>query len=266
MSQAEINPSLVRMIFYVSGLVLLFIFEVLWPYRKHVLSKIRRWLDNLGITLLNNILLTLSFAPVVSAALAYTVRVKTGLFHIFPFHYLIKLFLTVIIMDFLLYIWHLLNHVVPFFWRFHRVHHSDLNMDVSTATRFHFGELAISALIKASLILLLGADITGIVVFDVIVMAAAQFQHSSLSLPGMFERWYWLLFVPPSMHRIHHSVIIKERDSNYGTIFSIWDRLFGTMIKEADQDKIRIGVGAYPDFNKIRFLSLLLMPATRKVK
>ncbi|RPJ18335.1 MAG: sterol desaturase family protein [Desulfobacteraceae bacterium] len=266
MSQSEINPSLVRLACFFSVLIVLFLFEILRPYREPYLPRAGRWLDNLGITLLNNILLTFSLAPLVSASLAYSGRVKTGLFYIFEFHFLLKLFLTVIIMDFLLYIWHLLNHVVPFFWRFHRVHHSDLNMDVSTATRFHFGELAISALIKASVILFLGIDIVGLLVFDMLVLATAQFQHSSLRVPERFERWYWLLFVPPSMHRIHHSVVIRERDSNYGTIFSIWDRILGTMKKNVDQDKIRIGVGAYSDFNKTRFLSLLLMPVTRKVK
>ena len=266
MSPPEINQSLVRIACYVSVLIVLCVFEILRPYREPSLPRVKRWLDNLGITLVNNILLTLSLAPVVSAGIAYAGRVRTGLFYIFEFHFLLKLFLTVIIMDFFLYIWHLLNHVVPFFWRFHRVHHSDLNMDVSTATRFHLGELAISALIKGSIILFLGADITGLLVFDVLVLATAQFQHSSLRVPERFERWYWLLFVPPSMHRIHHSVVIRERDSNYGTIFSIWDRILGTMTRNVDQDKIRIGVGAYPDFNRLRFLFLLFMPATRKVK
>ena len=266
MSQSEINPSLVRFACYVSVLIVLCVFEILRPYREPSLPRTGRWLDNLGITLLNNILLTLSLASVVSASLAYAGRVKTGLFYIFEFHSLLKMFLTVIIMDILLYIWHLMNHVVPFFWRFHRVHHSDLNMDVSTATRFHFGELAISALIKASFILLLGADIMSLLIFDVLVLATSQFQHSSLRVPERFEKWYWLLFVPPSMHRIHHSVIIRERNSNYGTIFSIWDRILGTMIKNVDQDKIRIGIGAYPDFNRLRFLSLLIMPVARKAK
>lgn len=266
MSQSEINPSLFRIACYVSVLIVLCVFEILRPYREPSLPRAGRWLDNLGITLLNNILLTFSLAPVVSASLAYADRVRTGLFHIFEFHYLLKLFLIIIIMDFLLYIWHLLNHVVPFFWRFHRVHHSDLNMDVSTATRFHFGELAVSALIKASVILLLGVDILGLLVFDALVLATAQFQHSSLRVPEGFERWYWLLFVPPSMHRIHHSVVIRERDSNYGTIFSIWDRILGTMTRNVYQVKIRIGVGAYSDFNRLRFLSLLLMPLTRRVK
>ncbi|MBU1180914.1 MAG: sterol desaturase family protein [Proteobacteria bacterium] len=266
MNLSEINHSLVRIACYIAVLIVLCVFEILRPYREPSLSRVKRWMDNLGITLVNNILLNLALVPLVSASLAYAGKARSGLFYIFEFHFLLKLLLTVIIMDFLLYIWHLLNHVVPFFWRFHRVHHSDLNMDVSTATRFHFGELAISALIKASLILFLGIDLVGLLAFDVLVLATAQFQHSSLRVSEGFERWYWLLFVPPSMHRIHHSVIIRERDSNYGTILSIWDRILGTMIKNVDQNKIRIGVGAYPDFIRLRFLSLLLMPATRKIK
>jgi sterol desaturase/sphingolipid hydroxylase (fatty acid hydroxylase superfamily) len=178
----------------------------------------------------------------------------------------LKVIVAVIFMDFMLYIWHLLNHEMPLFWRFHRVHHTDLNMDVSTATRFHIGELSISAVIKIGLIFFIGADIVSIIIFESLLVLSAQFHHSSLKVPAWFENLFWPLFVPPSMHRVHHSVVIRERDTNYGTIFSIWDRMFGTLLKQVDQDKIIIGMGAYREPDKLKLHHLLLMPFTRAVK
>ncbi len=154
---------------------------------------------------------------------------------------------------------------MPLFWRFHRVHHSDLNMDVSTATRFHIGELAISAVIKIALIFFVGIPITTVIIYESAIVFCAQFHHSSLKVPGWLETVLWILFVPPSMHRIHHSVIRKELNSNYGTIFSIWDRIIGTLIKGVDQSKIRIGIGAYQDTTKLNYQHLMVMPFTKLV-
>jgi sterol desaturase/sphingolipid hydroxylase (fatty acid hydroxylase superfamily) len=178
----------------------------------------------------------------------------------------IKILFTVVFMDFILYVWHFLNHEMPLLWRFHRLHHSDLNMDVSTATRFHIGELAISAVIKISLIFFLGASPVGVLIFESAVVLCAQFHHSSLQVPKWFETVFWAFFVPPSMHRIHHSVIIKERDTNYGTIFSLWDRFLGTLLSDVDQTRIRIGVGAYRKPEKLNFHQLLAMPFTRPIR
>ena len=177
-----------------------------------------------------------------------------------------RLFWTVVFMDFMLYIWHLLNHEMPLFWRFHRVHHSDLNMDVSTAARFHIGELSISSVIKIALIYFLGADLVGVVLFESLLVFSAQFQHSSLKVPASFEKIYWYVFVPPSMHRIHHSVVIAERDTNYGTIFSLWDRMFGTLLTAVEQDSIRIGMGFYQNPDKLKLQHLITMPFTRAAK
>ena len=156
--------------------------------------------------------------------------------------------------------------MVPFFWDLHRVHHCDLNMDVSTATRFHIGELAISKVITLCLILFLGVDLYGLFLFETLVIMATQFHHSSLKIPVRFEKFFWILFVPPSMHRIHHSVVIKERDSNYGVLFSVWDRILGTLLTDINQTEIRIGVGRYQKQEKLNFYHLLIMPLTRRVR
>jgi sterol desaturase/sphingolipid hydroxylase (fatty acid hydroxylase superfamily) len=126
--------------------------------------------------------------------------------------------------------------------------------------------LAISAVIKISLIFFLGASPMGVLIFESALVMCAQFHHSSLKVPKLFETLWWILFVPPSMHRIHHSVKIKERNTNYGTIFSLWDRILGTLLTRVDQAMIRIGVGAYPKPDKLHFHQLLLMPFTKPVR
>jgi sterol desaturase/sphingolipid hydroxylase (fatty acid hydroxylase superfamily) len=139
-------------------------------------------------------------------------------------------------------------------------------MDVSTATRFHFGELCISGIIKISIIFFLGANPLGVLIFECFLVLCAQFHHSSLKVSKKFETLWWIFFVPPSMHRIHHSVVIRERDTNYGTIFSFWDRILGTLLSNVDQTGIRIGIGAYRKAEKLNFHNLILMPFTKPVR
>jgi len=262
----ETDVPFLRFFLFAGGLLFFLAFELANPYRPSSVSKVTRWLNNLGITLFNSMVLHLLFSGAIIVTAGYVERHGIGVLNIVTLASWSEVLVTVALLDFMLYIWHLLNHEIPFFWRFHRVHHSDLNMDASTATRFHIGELAISMVIKVSLIFFLGANALSIVVFESAIVLCAQFQHSSLKVPRWFESLYWLLFVPPSMHRIHHSVIIRERDTNYGTIFSVWDRILGTLIKDIHQDGIRIGLGAYQKPGKLNLHHLLVMPFMRPVK
>jgi len=256
----------IRPVLFGGGLIFFLILELIIPYRDGSVSKFKRWLNNLGLTIVNSIILNLLFSTVIVATAVYAQTHKIGILNMFQAPGWFKLLITLAFMDFILYVWHLLNHKMPFLWRFHRVHHSDLNMDVSSATRFHIGELAISAIIKISLIYFLGASPTGVLIFESAIVLCAQFHHSSIKVPVWFENLWWIFFVPPSMHRIHHSVIIKERDSNYATIFSLWDRFLGTLTKDVDQNRIKIGVGAYRNHEKLNLHHLLLMPFTKKIK
>lgn len=251
---------------FFGGLFFFLILELINPYRPNTVSKLKRWLNNMGITIFNSLILKLLFASTLVQTCLYVTDKQIGVLNLTAVPYWVKTLVTVVFMDFMLYVWHLLNHEMPFLWRFHRVHHTDLNMDVSSATRFHIGELAISAVIKISLVFFLGADMFGVLLFETLLVFAVQFHHSSLTVPQWFEKIYWVLFVPPSMHRIHHSVVIKQRDSNYGTIFSIWDRILGTLITDVDQDRIRIGVGGHYTSAKLNFHHLLVMPFTAPVK
>jgi sterol desaturase/sphingolipid hydroxylase (fatty acid hydroxylase superfamily) len=262
----DLSGSFIRLLLFWGGILFFLILELLVPYRQITVSKLKRWINNLALTLFNTILIKLIFSAAILGTATYTEVHKLGVLHMIQAPAWLKILLTVAFMDFVLYVWHLLNHEVPLLWRFHRVHHSDLNMDVSTATRFHFGELAISAIIKICLIFFLGASIQGVLIFESALVLCAQFHHSSLKIPEWFEKIFLFLFVPPSMHRIHHSVIIRERDTNYGTIYSLWDRFLGTLLMNVDQAKIRIGVGPYQNPDKLNLHRLLVMPFTRPIR
>ena len=255
-----------RLVFFAGGISLFLLLEWFIPYRKPTEPKTKRWLINLSLAGVNSILLAVLFGSVIAATLAFGASHQWGLLNQAALPPWVKMLLAVIVMDFLLYVWHVLNHEIPFFWRFHRVHHSDLNMDVSTATRFHVGELAMSSIIRMMIILLLGVEWRDLLLFDSLVLLSTQFHHSSVKIPAGFEKIFWLLFVPPSMHRIHHSVIIKERNTNYGAIFSLWDRLCGTLLTGVDQARIKIGIGAYPKQAELSLLRLIIMPFTHAVK
>jgi sterol desaturase/sphingolipid hydroxylase (fatty acid hydroxylase superfamily) len=262
----SMETSLIRAAAFWGGLLLFLVPELLVPYRKNTVSKAKRWVNNVGLTVLNSLVLYVLFAGALVSTAAYVSTHQLGVLHMVALPSWAGILVTLVFMDFMLYIWHLLNHEVPFFWRFHRVHHSDLNMDVSTATRFHIGELSMSAVIKISLVFFLGASPLGVAIFESALVFCAQFHHSSLKVPVWFEKVFWVLFVPPSMHRIHHSVVIKERDTNYGTVFSTWDRLLGTLTKEADQQRILIGVGAYRKPEKLNLHHLIIMPFARPIR
>jgi sterol desaturase/sphingolipid hydroxylase (fatty acid hydroxylase superfamily) len=262
----QADPSLTRFFLFLGGLLFFLLLEIFMPYRESSVSKATRWINNISLTVFNTLILQVLFAgPVVGTAVYVTTR-QWGVLHMVALPEWARVLVAVAFLDFMLYLWHLLNHEVPFLWRFHRVHHSDLNMDVSTATRFHIGELAMSVVIKISLVFFIGASALAVMIFESALVLCAQFHHSSLKVSPWFERIFWILFVPPSMHRIHHSVIIKERNTNYGTIFSFWDRGLGTLLAHVDQRRIRVGVGAYQQPGKLNFLPLLVMPFTRQVK
>ncbi|MBW1743701.1 MAG: sterol desaturase family protein [Deltaproteobacteria bacterium] len=260
------ETSLIRASVFWGGLFFFLVLELLVPYRESTVSKVKRWINNVALTVFNSLILQLVFTGAIVSTAIYVTTHQLGVLNMLDLSPWARIFATVVFMDFVLYVWHLLNHEVPFLWRFHRVHHSDLNMDVSTATRFHIGELAMSAVIKISLVFFIGASPVGVAIFESALVLCAQFQHSSLKTPRWFETFFWILFVPPSMHRIHHSVVIKERDTNYGTIFSTWDRWLGTLLTGTDQGRIRIGVGAYRRPEKLNLKHLLVMPFTRAIR
>ena len=163
----NVTESVIRLFLFWGGILFFLILELVISYRPSSVSKLKRWINNLALTLFNSILLNLIFSAAIVGTAAYAQKNQLGILNLIEIPTWLKILVTVAFMDFMLYVWHLLNHEMPFLWRFHRVHHSDLNMDVSSATRFHMGELAISAVIKISLIFFLRERFLGTLLKDV---------------------------------------------------------------------------------------------------
>lgn len=257
------NVEILKPALYWSGVVAFLLLELRFSYRPDTVSKRGRWLANLPLSVLNGVVYYLVFAGAITALLASVNRDGLGLLNLVVMPLPLKVFLGVLLLDFSIYLWHLLNHVVPLLWRFHRVHHSDMNMDVSTANRFHFGEILLSGLVRLAVIQLFGIPLISYLLFEFLVNLSIQFHHSSIRVNHGFEKVWALLFVPPFLHRIHHSVKIRESDSNYGVILSIWDRMLGTLVTNVDQEGIVIGIGTHREAGKLGLHHLLTMPFVR---
>ncbi|MCP5113980.1 MAG: sterol desaturase family protein [bacterium] len=213
---------------------------------------------NLAVALINAAVLALVFAGLNVALAAATESRQWGLLNILNLPAPVHIAAAIVFLDGWSYWWHRATHVLPLLWRFHRMHHSDDAMDVTTATRFHLGEILISAALRLPLIPLIGIPIEAIVVYDLTLLAATQFHHSNIGLRGL-DRAIQYLLVSPNMHKVHHSQARIETDSNYASILSIWDRLFGTFRQKGDYGEIRFGL---PAWSGPRFQSLRGMLAT----
>jgi len=251
---------------YWGAIILFLLLELKFSYRDPSVSKSRRWLTNLPLSIINGSIYHACYFSTLMGLMLLVTENKLGLLHAFPLPLWLKTGLGILILDFFIYLWHLLNHEVPFFWRFHRVHHSDMNMDVSTANRFHLGELLLSGLLRLAVVYTFGIPLTTYFIFEILVNLSIQFHHSAIRMSPVFEKVWMLLLVPPSMHRVHHSVKIRERNSNYGVLFSIWDRLLGTLISNLNQEQIVIGIGSHRNFDHLNLWHLILMPFTRKTR
>lgn len=246
------------------GVLLLFLFlEMAAAYRKPTVSKSRRWLTNISLSIFNSSIYHLLYSAVILTLLQWVALNNWGVLNLFDLPFWIKSLSGLLVLDFTIYLWHVMNHRIPFLWRFHRVHHSDLNMDVSTSNRFHVGEFLMSGLVRILVIYTFGIDLFTYILFHILVNLSTQFHHSSLTIPGLVDRLWRILFIPPSLHRVHHSNIRDEHDSNYGVIFSLWDRIMGTLRRDVEQESIEIGLKYYTDFKHLGFFRLMIMPFTR---
>jgi len=248
---------------YWVGFSIFLLCEQGFSYREPTVARIRRWIANVPLSIMNGAIYHLLYTSAIVALILAAQEKNLGLLNVWALPEWLKIVASILILDFFIYLWHLLTHALPFLWRFHRVHHSDLNMDVTTANRFHLGEFLFTGLIRLAVIYTFGITLTAYIIFEILVNLSVQFHHSSLRVPFWFERVWVLLFVPPFLHRIHHSVRIKERDSNYGVIFSIWDRMLGTLTTAVSQEQIVIGIGSHREVEKLGFWRLLALPFTR---
>ena len=239
---------------------LLFLLERFFPLRKATRSLIARLAVNLAIAALAFIAAVGLVQPAAHWALRWSAQEPFGLINLAVLPPWAGFALSFLLMDLAYYYWHFANHRIPFFWRFHNVHHIDPDLDVSTAFRFHFGEIMFSSAFTFVQISLIGPSIWAFAIYQLAFHAEVLFQHSNLRLPIGFERLLSKIIVTPRMHGIHHSQVRRENNSNFGTVFTFWDRLHRTLGLNIPQSEIIIGIPAYSLPNDNGIWTSLLLP------
>ena len=258
----------IRLSFFFGIFAVMAVWELLSPRRTLSTSKSMRWINNLGLVFLNTLVLRLLF-PAAAVGVALFAREQGwGLINYSQPPFMLAVVVSVITMDAVIYLQHVMVHAVPLLWRLHRVHHADPDYDVTTGARFHPLEIILSMLIKFATILLLGPPLIAVVIFEVLLNATAMFNHGNVKLPFAIDRILRLLVVTPDMHRVHHSVEDDEANSNFGFNLPWWDRLFGTYRDQprGGHEEMSIGIHNYHDPKQISWLSgMLLLPFRGKI-
>ena len=230
------------------------------PLRSSVEPKLRRNERNLAVAGIAALALQLAEQPLAAPVTKLVERQNIGLLKIVRLPKLLETLLAVVLMDYTLYLWHVLTHKLPFLWRFHLVHHIDLDLDASTALRFHFGELTISALWRAAQIVVIGVSPVSFAWWQLFLFPEILFHHSNVELPLRFEKTLAKIIVTPRLHGIHHSIIHDETDSNWSSGLTVWDWLHGTLKTDVAQNEITIGVPAYQNPADVTLAKIMSLP------
>ena len=225
-------------------LALFWCWETWRPYFGQRESRLKHAARNIAVALFNTTVLGLVFGTATVMVAGWTEQNEYGLLHALGLGWPVQFVLALVLLDGWMYVWHRVNHAIPLLWRFHRMHHSDRHMDVTTATRFHLGEHIGASVLRLGLIPLLGFDVWHVVVYDTLVVAVTQFHHADISI-GRWDRWLRWLIVTPNMHKVHHSDWQPETDSNYSTVLSVWDRLARTFRMRSDPKAIVFGLDEF---------------------
>lgn len=258
----------IRLGFFFGIFATMALWEVLAPRRALTASKAVRWSNNLGLVFFNSFVLRLLFPSAAVGVAAVTAEKGWGLLNIYDVPFLLAVIIAVVAMDFVIWLQHLLVHAVPALWRLHRVHHADLDYDVTTGARFHTIEIILSMLIKFATILVLGPPVVAVVIFEVLLNATAMFNHGNVRLPAGLDRVLRWVVVTPDMHRVHHSVEDDEANSNFGFNLPWWDRLFGTYRDQprGGHEGMTIGIHKYRTPQEVAWLpGMLTLPLRGRV-
>lgn len=255
----------IRGAFFATVFLLMVCWELLAARRPQSILRRRRWPANLSIVVLDTLVVRLVFPAAAVGAALYAQAEGCGLLNLIEVPGWLALVLSVLLLDIAIYFQHRLFHAVPWLWRLHRMHHADLEYDVTTGLRFHPLEILLSMAIKIALVMLLGAPPLAVLVFEVLLNATSLFNHGNVRLPLSLDRYLRFLLVTPDMHRVHHSIIRAETDSNFGFSVSWWDRLFGTYREQpvAGHLGMTIGIDAFRTQADLRLWRLLVQPFVR---
>jgi sterol desaturase/sphingolipid hydroxylase (fatty acid hydroxylase superfamily) len=258
----EADQSSIRIGAFVAVFMLMAFWEWRRPRRPRSFSRLARWPHNLGLLLID-VLAVRVLIP--GAAVAVAMHVQSngwGLLNVWTLPTTLSIAAAVILLDLAIYFQHVLFHSVPTLWRLHRVHHADLDFDVTTGTRFHPIEILISAGIKCAAVVAIGASPIAVLIFEVLLNATAMFNHANVHVPRQLDRWLRWIVVTPDMHRVHHSTNYNESSSNFGFNAPWWDRVFGTYREQPAQghEEMTIGVDAFRSEADLRLPRLLTQP------
>ena len=262
------NEKPIRMSFFFGMLIVMALWEILAPRRALTISKTVRWVNNLGLVFFNSFLLRVIFPAAAVGMAVFASENGWGIFNYYEVPFWVAVVVSVVVMDFIIYLQHVMVHAVPALWRVHRMHHADLDFDVTTGARFHPLEIILSMLIKFATIIVLGPPVLAVVIFEVVLNATAMFNHANVRLPlGLDHILRWIV-VTPDMHRVHHSVEDDEANSNFGFNLPWWDRFFGTYREQprGGHDGMKIGIRKYREAKEVAwFPGMMMLPFKGKI-
>ncbi len=269
MNETIVNYEIgIRLVSFFAILLVMAAWELRAPRRALTVSKPVRWTNNLGIVALNTIILRLIFPAAAVGIAAFVHSQGWGVLHYLQLPFWLAVLISVILLDAVIYTQHVLVHAIPILWRLHRVHHADLDFDVTTGSRFHPIEIIFSMLIKFAAIILIGPPVLAVLIFELLLNATSMFNHANVRIPPDIDRILRWFIVTPDMHRVHHSIEDDETNSNFGFNFPWWDRLFGTYRNQprAGHEQMTIGISTYRDQQHCSWLpGMLLLPFIGKI-
>ncbi len=253
----------------VLGLIILGVYESFHPFfdffKNSTKDRNRHYLKNLIIGGVNALIITLIFSGLWLWATLWADEHSIGLLHwIEPFlgeyALILRVALVLLLFDFWMYSWHRINHAIPFLWRFHRLHHSDPFMNVTTATRFHMGEIILSSALRVPILILLGMHLWELLVYEIIAVLVIQFHHANIQIPKNIDAWLRRIIITPSLHKVHHSDWQPETDSNFGSLFSFWDVIFSTFRTRKNLEEIQLGLKEFKSEESQKLKNLFKQP------
>lgn len=263
MSQTLLSyEALLRFGSFVTIFAVMALWEVIAARRPQTIKRPHRWFNHFFLVVLDSVLVRL-LLPTAALGVAFlTAEQSWGLLNILAVPSVVAVIVAFLLLDAAIYFQHRLFHKISLFWRLHRLHHADTEFDVTTALRFHPLEILLSMLIKIAVVLLLGAPVLAVLIFEILLNATAMFNHANVRLPLWLDRWLRLVVVTPDMHRVHHSVIRRETDSNFGFNLPWWDRLFGTYRAQPEKGHLgmKIGLMEFRSPQDLKLSRMLVQP------
>jgi sterol desaturase/sphingolipid hydroxylase (fatty acid hydroxylase superfamily) len=240
--------------------------ETIKPRRVQKIGRKQRWPVNLGLALINMLVMRVTIGSLAYMSAVMAAERGYGLLNLWPLPDFVSIIVTLLALDFAIYCQHIIMHKWPVLWRLHKVHHTDLEFDATTAVRFHPLEILLSMIYKTVFIVLIGGNPEAVIVFEIILNGAATFNHSNVRIPDKIDNLLRWLIITPDMHRIHHSTDPGETDSNYGFSISWWDRLWKTYVAtpKLPQTSMAIGIKSFRAQDELGFKECLLIPFKAK--